>query len=51
MELKPVLVLFSAADSPLLIVPYGIETFFHGIACLLHHLLIVPYGIETPFPA
>ena len=31
----------------LLIVPYGIETFYYICKLLHKHLLIVPYGIET----
>ena len=31
----------------LLIVPYGIETYFGGVRYRKERLLIVPYGIET----
>ena len=33
--------------APLLIVPYGIETFKIKISTVIFLLLIVPYGIET----
>ena len=47
MELKRVLLCVYFALCNLLIVPYGIETYYHTGTFSSVTLLIVPYGIET----
>ena len=50
MELKLSKNAIAAARGVLLIVPYGIETFFVIRKKNFQQLLIVPYGIETQCP-
>ena len=47
MELKLVSRVDGFYRSPLLIVPYGIETIVNSLCRRVPTLLIVPYGIET----
>ena len=47
MELKHWMNVASIYEDPLLIVPYGIETYYITNLKLWNYLLIVPYGIET----
>ena len=51
MELKHLVSFSFYFHLDLLIVPYGIETFFFFQALHLVELLIVPYGIETTLKA
>ena len=47
MELKQAQKIKNKIDSLLLIVPYGIETYYDEDDIKVDKLLIVPYGIET----
>ena len=47
MELKPAYKKDNVFPPVVLIVPYGIETFFSIVYILSPLVLIVPYGIET----
>ena len=47
MELKLGIIYRNDERGKLLIVPYGIETFYIFLSAFFHFLLIVPYGIET----
>ena len=47
MELKHTVNCAADSTDTLLIVPYGIETFFMAVSFFACFLLIVPYGIET----
>ena len=47
MELKQMWEAAKSMHGTLLIVPYGIETYYHDTPVLVLGLLIVPYGIET----
>ena len=52
MELKLLNKSSNRITAPLLIVPYGIETFLLAKYLIIpNNLLIVPYGIETTFLA